>query len=424
MRYFPSARQQLAAVIIGILALAAIVMPWAHADDDNELKQRRQQVKGQIGQAAHDLDEASAAAARARRSYDDAQKRLADARTRFDGVSQRLAEAREQDAAMRAQLEKARKRLAKADADLEFGQAETLVAKDHLRTSVLRSYDDTDLRLRAYSALLESGSLSDLTARLAVQDVVIGAGDRAFTTYQQTEAALEVQASEVKRATKAVEKRRQEAADHLETVRGLYGEAQSAKAEVQRLVGSARAIKQKALQVQARDKARLAALKQREANIKQRLVELARRERARAARSGGGFSGTSGGFLTAPARARVTSPYGYRTHPIYGYYGLHNGIDFGAGCGQALYAGADGTVIDTYYDDVYGNRLFLNVGMVNGKNLVLVYNHLSGYNVREGARVSRGSVVGYAGDTGWSTGCHLHFTTLANGRPVDPQRYL
>jgi murein DD-endopeptidase MepM/ murein hydrolase activator NlpD len=80
--------------------------------------------------------------------------------------------------------------------------------------------------------------------------------------------------------------------------------------------------------------------------------------------------------------------------------------------------------MDTYYSSVYGNRLYLNLGQYNGKNLTAVYNHLSGYRASEGQRVKRGEVVGYAGNTGWSTGCHLHFTILVNGDPVDPMKFL
>ena len=130
------------------------------------------------------------------------------------------------------------------------------------------------------------------------------------------------------------------------------------------------------------------------------------------------------GCSADPVEGPVTSPYGYRTHPIYGYYSLHNGIDFGAGCGQPLIAASSGTVVSRYYDEVYGNRLFLNIGQVNGANITVVYNHATDYRVGDGARVSRGDVVGYVGQTGWSTGCHLHFTVLRNGTPVDPAPYL
>jgi murein DD-endopeptidase MepM/ murein hydrolase activator NlpD len=81
-------------------------------------------------------------------------------------------------------------------------------------------------------------------------------------------------------------------------------------------------------------------------------------------------------------------------------------------------------VISEYWSDVYGHRLYLDLGQVNGKNMTVIYNHLSSYRVSTGAHVSRGEVVGYAGTTGWSTGCHLHFTVMLDGNTVDPMHYL
>ena len=189
-----------------------------------------------------------------------------------------------------------------------------------------------------------------------------------------------------------------------------------AKVEVRDLVSSRREIRKEANAARKHDRVVLARLRQQEARIKARILEAARR----AALSGVGYRGDAGGFLMQPVDGPVTSPYGYRTHPIYGYYGLHDGTDFGAACGTPLRAASDGTVISRYYSSVYGNRLYLNVGQVNGENLTVVYNHLSGYNVAQGQRVSRGDTVGWVGSTGWSTGCHLHFTALSNGNPVDP----
>ena len=81
-------------------------------------------------------------------------------------------------------------------------------------------------------------------------------------------------------------------------------------------------------------------------------------------------------------------------------------------------------MISKYYSSVYGNRLFVYVGTVNGNSLTIVYNHASGYGVGVGQRVARGQVLGYSGNTGWSTACHLHFTVLVNGQPVDPMNWL
>ena len=91
---------------------------------------------------------------------------------------------------------------------------------------------------------------------------------------------------------------------------------------------------------------------------------------------------------------------------------------------RTLMFAADGTVLSRYWSDVYGNRLYLDVGKVNGHNLTVVYNHATSYRVNVGYHVTRGEIVGYVGSTGWSTGCHLHFTVLLDGNPVDPMHYM
>jgi len=72
----------------------------------------------------------------------------------------------------------------------------------------------------------------------------------------------------------------------------------------------------------------------------------------------------------------------------------------------------------------YGNRLIIDHGIQRGVGVATISNHLSGYAVAPGARVERGQVIGYVGTTGWSTGCHLHFTVLQNGVAVDPAPWL
>ena len=81
-------------------------------------------------------------------------------------------------------------------------------------------------------------------------------------------------------------------------------------------------------------------------------------------------------------------------HPIYDYWGLHDGTDFHAPCGTPERAAGSGTVISEVWSDVYGNRLYLDLGQVNGKNMTVVYNHLSSYRVGTGAHVRRGETVG------------------------------
>jgi murein DD-endopeptidase MepM/ murein hydrolase activator NlpD len=83
-----------------------------------------------------------------------------------------------------------------------------------------------------------------------------------------------------------------------------------------------------------------------------------------------------------------------------------------------------GKVISEYYSSVWGNRLYLSLGNVNGHNYTVIYNHISKYRAHVGQVVARGETVAYAGTTGWSTACHLHFTVLKDGNPIDPQTVL
>ncbi|UJH70780.1 M23 family metallopeptidase [Ornithinimicrobium sp. INDO-MA30-4] len=88
-----------------------------------------------------------------------------------------------------------------------------------------------------------------------------------------------------------------------------------------------------------------------------------------------------------------------------------------------MYAGADGTVIDTPFTAGGGNKIIIDHGVVNGVNLTTTYLHLQSYAVKSGS-VSSGQVVAYAGTTGSSTACHLHFETRENGITVNPMNWL
>lgn len=133
---------------------------------------------------------------------------------------------------------------------------------------------------------------------------------------------------------------------------------------------------------------------------------------------------TSGALLTAPVQAVppvITSPYGWRIHPIYGYRKLHAGTDFRAYCGTPIIAAASGTVQWAKTVGGFGNQVMLNHGYPNGASLLTSYNHLSRFAVSAGQTVERGQVIGYSGTTGTSTACHLHLEAYVDGRTVDPE---
>jgi murein DD-endopeptidase MepM/ murein hydrolase activator NlpD len=420
VRYFPSASRQRAVVtaLVTAAALGGAAVPLANAADD-PLKDKQKHVERQIDQVHDDLGEASKRVQRATARLDGVRAQLSTARANLADVKARLVTAQAQDAAMQAKLVEAEEALAQARQDLADGRAALADQRSEVVDTVTGLYESGDPHLLALSSLMNAKTPEDVVRQMGATDAIVGRQDRAYAGLHAAEIQLAARETLVESAKEDMEDRRADAAANLAMVRDLVVKAREARASVVGLLVTTRAARARAVSARAHDARVLRELKQREARIKDQIL-------AAAARAGsGGYRGGTNGILDAPtADRRITSPFGYRIHPIYGYYGLHDGTDFGVSCGQPLRAVATGTVMDTYYSSVYGNRLYLNLGQYNGKNLTAVYNHLSGYKASEGQRIKRGDVVGYAGNTGWSTGCHLHFTILVNGDPVDPMKFL
>lgn len=152
--------------------------------------------------------------------------------------------------------------------------------------------------------------------------------------------------------------------------------------------------------------------------------EEARREAARrAARlAGADLPPDAGapGQLMWPVSGTITSPFGWRMHPVYHRMILHRGIDIGVPKGTPVAAAADGRIILARMQGDCGNMIAID----HHGGLSTIYCHLSQMFVAEGQDVQRGQVIGAAGATGDATGPHVHFQVMKNGTPVDPMGFL
>ncbi len=127
----------------------------------------------------------------------------------------------------------------------------------------------------------------------------------------------------------------------------------------------------------------------------------------------GPVQGASGGWIW-PVSGTLTSPFGYR------WGRMHEGIDISVPEGTPIRAAKPGTVILAAYTGGYGNYTCVD----HGGGLSSCYAHQSSYAVSPGDQVAQGDVIGYSGNTGSSTGPHLHFEIRVNGSAVDPLGYL
>lgn len=129
---------------------------------------------------------------------------------------------------------------------------------------------------------------------------------------------------------------------------------------------------------------------------------------------GGNFIWPTPGYTT------ITSPFGYRTHPITGIYKLHTGTDIGAPYGADFLAANDGVVVKACMNSAYGNMVMID----HGGGVVTLYAHGSSIEVKEGDIVKQGQTVLKVGATGYATGPHAHFEIIVNGEYLNPLDYI
>ncbi len=128
----------------------------------------------------------------------------------------------------------------------------------------------------------------------------------------------------------------------------------------------------------------------------------------------------NGDLFRWPVNGEISSRYGWRTDPFTGLRGFHNGLDIAAWMGSPIRAAMEGRVADTGYSPSFGNYILI----AHHSGYASFYGHLSVIKVRPGQAVALGQVIGLVGNTGYSTGPHLHFTVFKNGTTVNPANLL
>ncbi len=154
----------------------------------------------------------------------------------------------------------------------------------------------------------------------------------------------------------------------------------------------------------------------------QELQETSRRieQMIRNIKSGNRDEMGASGAMNWPISGPITSPYGWRTHPIFGTSRYHSGIDIGADYGDPIRAADGGVIIYADWMGGYGYAVIID----HGGGISTLYGHNSELLVGVGQRVYKGQTIARAGSTGYSTGPHCHFEVRQNGSPVNPMAYL
>ena len=403
---------------------------------DEQIRSARSQVQEASAEEAKLLGELDAATARKR----ELDGKVAALDGEIGGVQRNLNAAQGRLAAAEAEQRGAEERLATAQAALEE-------AKRKLAAYAIAAYTGQSEATQYIQTTLRSGSMDELVAKRSYMKVVANHQSEAISSDERLR-------DEVKDLTEELGKAREAAAAERDVVAGQRARLQGARdaqavvrAEVATEVAKIDSLHNVAQVRRTEFEAEVDRLEEEsaaiEAALRRRAEEQAAAARAAAAAAaaaaapsspsaapGGSGAATtvappasagSGGLANPLPGAPVTSPFGYRVHPIYGDSRLHTGVDMGASEGTPIRAAGAGVVVSAGWNSGgYGNLTIID----HGNGLTTLYAHQSGFVVSANGRVSQGQVIGRVGCTGSCTGPHLHFEVRQNGTPVNPMNYI
>jgi len=326
---------------------------------------------------------------------------LADMQTKIAGVQTDLATTKVKLAEKRAELELKRQELAAAKARLAWQET---VFKDRL----VQVYKAGGVSF--IDVLVNARGFADLVERMKLAGELVGSDDAMVGALQaaRDDVAAEEQATAADEAEiAAMATKLQKQSDRLVAL-------QAAMTATQAEALAARQNKSQTLAVVATNR------QDWEAQQRQLMAESAQLAAIIKGDSGSSGGSKSTGSMVWPVNGPITSPFGWRTNPIWNTREFHTGIDIGVPEGTPIVAADGGTVISTSWWDGGGNVTVIQ----HANNIATVYMHQASFAVSTCAVVTRGQVIGYVGMTGATTGPHLHFEVRVNGNPVDPMGYL
>ena len=418
--------------------------PAAYADDRDDLVQQQKDQEAQIESTKSSLEGVDSDLQAVYLDLEETKTKIPVAEQELKGAQNELAEAERDQEIVAAQLDAAQGELASIKDEIAQGQADIEASENNLGEIARAQYrGDTmpstmDLLVGASSSEDFLNSYQTWEALSRNQSTSLSEAEVATarnTTRESRQSDVEDQIADLKEQADALvaqKQDKQEAAEakHNELL-ALQDDYEAKQANLQ----SKKDDFQASLENLESDRNSTAAeIAQIDAANEKAKQEAAAQAAQSSSGSGSGSvssnssSNASSNWLipTVPAPVYVTSPFGMRIYPFDGSTWMHNGVDLRSTCGEQQVAPADGTIVKTVPaagNSTHGNQIYINLGVVGGHSYIAVTNHLSGFNVSAGQSVKQGDVIGWTGQTGQVTGCHVHFEIWKDGSVVDPMSF-
>lgn len=405
----------LAGILAGILFLSAMLprVPWMDAQAASSL------TSDSIREKQSQISEMEEQQEKLKDTLTDLEQVKKNLETKKDNLTEYVAQLDAQMSEIEANISELNTQIAAKEAELETTQAELdkAVAQEEEQYASMISriklmyQTGTDSIIET---LITATSFSDFLNRADYIEKVTTADQELFDTYKTTreyvelcEQQLELE-KEILDQSKANVEAEQSSLDTLITQKNADITAYESDISNQE-----QTIEEYEAMIASQD-AEIAALEAAVAEEKKALLA--------SSISGGDVLSYDGGVFKFPLASytRVSDDYGWRIHPILGVEQFHNGVDFAAPAGTAIYAAYDGQVVAATYSSTMGNYVMID----HGDGLYTIYMHASALYVSKGDVVVRGETIAAVGTTGRSTGNHLHFSVRKDGEYVSPWNYI
>lgn len=456
----------LVVLLVGLFSLNNTVVSAETISDVNEKIRQLEKEKNEVNSKSNELNKNKK---EVNKKMDSNKEKQSSVETKINNIEEDLASTQADIQAVTANITSTEKEIEELESEIkqlhiEIEELELRIEeRNELLKDRLRSIQESGGKSQFISVLLGSQNFSDFIVRSTAVNTIMDQDRNIMEEHEQDQLALERKKEEVESKKANVELKKVELEGQRSKLEALKVQLDDQKAEQKKLkkelqaeyadleevelsldeeqalmAAEAAVIEQaKNLAVQEKKRLEQEAERQRQEEAERQRKEAERQKQAAQSNSSGKSSNqstnnqqvsvspppvASGSGFIRPVGGRVSSEYGWRTHPISGTRKFHNGIDLAGNNGYAVSAANSGVVAHAGWMGGYGNTVMISHGSVT-----TLYAHLSSISVKSGQSVGRGTKIGNVGSTGNSTGPHLHFEVHPNGYgkgTANPRNYV
>lgn len=383
-----------------VLSLQLVLLPCleiAMASTINQHQQKLQGIQSQIEKTRRQISQARQKEKSVLNTINELELAVKKSRSELEEIELDYQKARQEEATITAQYQATQAALAAARTQMD--------QKQNRLSSRLRAIYQTGVT-NYLELLFKAESFGDFLIRLDLLERIAAQDAALFRAVKAEKQVIEIKLAEIERLKTEISKRRERVASlrasRSRQVQNLAQKQQEQQAYLRKLQ-SERELFERALDEMEAESRRL----------EQIIRELQRGPQARKPTP-------APTRMIWPVQGRISSPYGWRIHPVLKTRRFHSGLDIAVPTGTPVKAAANGVVILSGWVSGYGNTVVID----HGGGISTLYGHNSALTVKVGQEVVQGQVIARAGSTGMSTGPHVHFEVRQEGTPIDPGRFL